>query len=504
MSWLDSFFNEGPTGPEGPAGPPASVTGTGFFYSVSGSLHASGVTLTSDISQGAESGGNVPLTVVAIQGNEVNSATPSAGQLLVFSASTGWTPVSFSGDSVISSLGVVTVHGIQGNTVTSGGLTKGNFFVASSTSNWAQTTLSGDVTASATTPGQITVVAINEASVPVAGSLITGNSLHVTGASALGYGPLNLAGGANYITGRLPLLNLAYGTGAQVLVTNAGATSPVWVTFAGDVTNTGTGATYVGAISGVAGAGGTIPITANVFNFEQASTIETTTGALSVDATIGSALNLGINTAASVAIGPSLAVTTFTENESVGTITTAASEIVLAYPGTSTITCAPVSAGEGAPLTILAGNCTGAGNVPGSLALSSGVNETTAVPAQLAILEAGGGAPLFGFCQNGFAVYPVTINISTGSTGGTSSIGGDSVYGAIRLTGTLTGGNTLVFPNTVGMWYVDISGLGSFFGVNTLTFKSGTATTVPVTSTGTNSNLLIVATFGSNSIVLNQ
>ena len=53
------------------------------------------------------------------------------------------------------------------------------------------------------------VVNIHGASVPVAGSLTAGNTLQVTGGSALGYAPLNLAGGANTITGVLPTGNQA-------------------------------------------------------------------------------------------------------------------------------------------------------------------------------------------------------------------------------------------------------------------------------------------------------
>ncbi len=48
---------------------------------------------------------------------------------------------------------------------------------------------------------------INGTTVPAGGALTTGNSLGVTGAGALSYGPLNLAGGANYVTGSLPTAN---------------------------------------------------------------------------------------------------------------------------------------------------------------------------------------------------------------------------------------------------------------------------------------------------------
>lgn len=54
-----------------------------------------------------------------------------------------------------------------------------------------------------------TVVKINTASVPAAGALTTGNVLQVNGISSLTYGPVNLAGGTNYVTGVLPTGNQA-------------------------------------------------------------------------------------------------------------------------------------------------------------------------------------------------------------------------------------------------------------------------------------------------------
>lgn len=65
--------------------------------------------------------------------------------------------------------------------------------------------LSGDLAGSSTLPS---VVRINGASVSAAGSLITGQTLIVTGVSALGYGALNLAN-TNAITGTLPTSNQA-------------------------------------------------------------------------------------------------------------------------------------------------------------------------------------------------------------------------------------------------------------------------------------------------------
>ena len=60
-----------------------------------------------------------------------------------------------------------------------------------------------------------TVSKINGASVPAAGTLTTGNVLQVNGVSSTTYGPVNIAGGANYITGNLPVSNLDNGTNAN-------------------------------------------------------------------------------------------------------------------------------------------------------------------------------------------------------------------------------------------------------------------------------------------------
>ncbi|HSY76359.1 MAG TPA: hypothetical protein VK890_05855, partial [Bacteroidia bacterium] len=60
-----------------------------------------------------------------------------------------------------------------------------------------------------------TVSKINGATVPAAGALTTGNVLQVNGTSSTTYGPVNIAGGSNYITGNLPVSNLNGGTNAN-------------------------------------------------------------------------------------------------------------------------------------------------------------------------------------------------------------------------------------------------------------------------------------------------
>jgi hypothetical protein len=93
------------------------------------------------------------------------------------------------------------------------------------------TQLTGDVLAGpavGTTPA--TVVRINGATVPVAGLLVTGNVLQVTGPSALGYAPVNLGVSAS-VTGLLPVAHIAPGTDTFVLTTTGGVA--VWAAPAG-------------------------------------------------------------------------------------------------------------------------------------------------------------------------------------------------------------------------------------------------------------------------------
>lgn len=96
-------------------------------------------------------------------------------------------------------------------------------------------TLLGDVTGLATAT---VVERINGATVPVSGALTVGNVLQVTGAAALSYGPVNLGGGANFVTGSLPAANQASQT------------------MAGDVTGT----TAVNAVATITGSANVVTI----------------------------------------------------------------------------------------------------------------------------------------------------------------------------------------------------------------------------------------------------
>lgn len=160
---IDSTVNlAGPAGPPGPQGPAGIAVGP-----ASGDL-----------------GGNYPNPlVVKLQGRNVSSTAPTNGQLLTWVAGNNdWEPVS-----------------------APSGFTAG-----------------GDLSGTSTNQN---VINIHGASVPIAGSLTTGNVLQVTGASALSYSAINLAGGSNFVTGTLPSGNQASQTmGGDVTGTTASNT----------------------------------------------------------------------------------------------------------------------------------------------------------------------------------------------------------------------------------------------------------------------------------------
>ena len=124
----------------------------------------------------------------------------TAAQLLITNSGATDTPwVSMSGDATISASGAVTVDGLQNNSVSNTSPTTGNQLIWSGT-NWAPTSL-------------------------------------------------NLAGGANFVTGALPVANLGHGTSAQLLLTN-GSSVPTWTGVSGDATIGATGSLTVTGVRG--------------------------------------------------------------------------------------------------------------------------------------------------------------------------------------------------------------------------------------------------------------
>lgn len=188
------------TGPQGPAGAIVGTVGTGFLFYNAGTLvgaQAVNPTVASDFTVGGAntvltSNGTVGVWQTIVDANVANNAAIAVSKLAA---------------------------GTNGYVLT---------MVAGVPTWQAGFTAGGDLSGTSTSQ---TVIKINGASVPVSGALTTGNVLQVNGVASLTYAALNLAGGANYVTGLLPLGNQAAPTGTGVALVSAGA----WVGAAGTV-----------------------------------------------------------------------------------------------------------------------------------------------------------------------------------------------------------------------------------------------------------------------------
>lgn len=258
----------GPPGPFGPPGPPGPA----------GSQGPVGPQGPAGISAGPASGdlgGNYPSpTVVKIQGRNISTSAPANGQVLTWvSVNNDWEPQNSSGGGGFTAGGdlsgtssfqnVIAVHGAS--VPIAGSLTTGNLLQVSGSSSLTYGALNlaggsnfvtgilpaGNLPVASTiatgiiqitgdlagTSSSLIVQSIHGASVPLAGSLTTGNVLQVSGGSALTYAPINLAGGSNFVTGLLPTGNQASQSMSGDVTGVTGANTVSTITGSGGVVN---------------------------------------------------------------------------------------------------------------------------------------------------------------------------------------------------------------------------------------------------------------------------
>lgn len=217
--------------------------------------------------------GPVSLGATSVTGVGRGAGTSTAATHVIGSVVYGaLTPTSLGNHPLGGDLGGTIAAGIaksiQGQSVSSAAGTKGQFLMCVlGAAALAFTSLTGDVSASASTPGLMTVTQLQ--SQPLSASAVAkGQFLMGTAASA--YGPASISG------------DIAAST------STAGALT----------------------VTGLSGAAGTVTATATSLSFSQASTISSSAGAMTYDSF--AALNIGTSAATSIAMGKSGITTTIT------------------------------------------------------------------------------------------------------------------------------------------------------------------------------------------------
>lgn len=194
------------------------------------------VAATTTFTLGGDLGGTeFSQLVIGIRGRPITATPPSIGEALVYNG-TAWAPGtvnSFTAAGDLSGSNVTqTVIRLQGHALSSA-LPNTNDVLTWTGSQWQPEpaavgfSAGGDLSGTATSQN---VLKIHGATVPIAGSLTTGNGLYVSGGSALSYSALNLAGGTNFVTGILPVANgglPAIGSSGQIL--SVVSATPTWV-----------------------------------------------------------------------------------------------------------------------------------------------------------------------------------------------------------------------------------------------------------------------------------
>jgi collagen type VII alpha len=228
---------------------------------------------------------------------------------------------------------------------------------------------------------------------------------------------------------------------------------------------------------------------------------------------------LSINTTSALTIGPSSKATaisvTLTSGAGVGAASTSSAGAALSLAGgAAAVATAGTAAGTAGGPASLTGGAGAAGlgsnqngGAGGNTTIGSGAGGAATgagtVGAAGSVIVQVGSTTVTSYGVSGVGDVPSNVVVS-GVTGGTTNLtAAQYLNRIIRLSGTLTSASTVAFPNVAGRWEVDVSGLAGLSGTNTLTFQSGSATTTAITTLVTNSSILTITTYGSNTISIN-
>lgn len=150
----------------------------------------------------------------------------------------------------------------------------------------------------------------------------------------------------------------------------------------------------------------------------------------------------------------------------------------------------PNGAGVGLPITTQAAKVGSAAN-GGDITLSMGAGDGVGTQGQLLLNArwAGGFTNPWAWANN---------TITTPTTGSITLSAGQYVNPRLRLSMSLTGNITVVFPNQPGSWRVSMSGVT--FNAHTVAFQSGSTTSATVASITTTTQFVDVETYGTNTI----
>lgn len=132
--------------------------------------------------------------------------------------------------------------------------------------------------------------------------------------------------------------------------------------------------------------------------------------------------------------------------------------------------------------------------VAGSIAMTTGTNGIALTTTGQINLSAATG--IGGPSGTPLAFLPVTI--TTPTTGTLTLSAAQIAASRLRLSMSLTGNLTIVFPNQLGSWRVSLSGVT--FNAHTIAFQSGSTTSATVASITTTSQFVDVETYGTNTI----